>query len=68
MTYKKGMNTSDKAKALKLIDAGRTAKEISDALRIELKVIEFLCPKPKPKPKAKPKKKAEVKDNGNLDE
>ena len=64
MTHKKGVNTSDKAKVLKLIKEGQTAKEISDALRIDLKVIEFLFPKAK----AKPKKKAEVKEDGNVDE
>ena len=64
MSLKKGVNTSDKAKMRAMMEQGATAQEISEALRVELRVIEWFFPKPKPK--AKPKKKV-VKD-GNLDE
>ena len=68
MSLKKGVNTSDKRTVLAMIEQGAKPEEISQALQIELAVIEWFFPKPKAKPKAKPKKKAEVKDNGNVDE
>jgi len=55
MSLKKGVNTSDKAKVKTMIEQGATANEISEALRIDLAVIEWFFPKKK----AKPKKKAE---------
>ncbi len=61
MSYKKGVNTSDKAKVKAMIEQGANAKEISEALRVELSVIEWFFPKPKPK--AKPKKKAEPQED-----
>ena len=68
MSYKKGVNTSDKAKVLAMIEQGAKAQEISEALKIDLAVIEWFFPKAKAKPKTKPQKKAEVKDDGNVDE
>ena len=62
MSLKKGVNSSDKVKMRNMIAEGKKAKEISQALRVELSVIEWFMPKPKPKPKKK------VVKDGNLDE
>jgi hypothetical protein len=62
MSLKKGVNSSEKVKLRKMIADGKKAKEISEALRVELSVIEWFMPKPKPKPKKK------VVKDGNLDE
>ena len=62
MSLKKGVNSSDKVKMRSMIEQGKKAKEISEALRVELSVIEWFMPKPKPKPKKK------VVKDGNVDE
>ncbi len=60
MSLKKGVNTSDKAKMRAMMEQGATAQEISDILRVELRVIEWFFPKPKPKPKKKAQPKPET--------
>ena len=52
MSLKKGVNTSDKRTVLAMIEQGAKPEEISQALQIELAVIEWFFPKPKAKPKA----------------